>query len=44
MLPVAYLLGLHLEETHVLPENPTTTDVIQAEEARRLFWTLYLNE
>jgi hypothetical protein len=41
---VGYLLGLHMEGTHALPENPVSADYNRAEEARRLFWTLYLNE
>jgi hypothetical protein len=41
---VAFLLGLHMEQTHTLPDNPVSADYTRAEEARRLFWTLYLNE
>jgi hypothetical protein len=41
---VGFLLGLHLEETHSLPEAPTTSDFIRAEGGRRLFWTMYINE
>lgn len=44
LTPVAFLLGLHRNDTHQLPENPTPADIITAEEARRTFWTLYINE
>jgi hypothetical protein len=41
---VALLLGLHREETHVLPPSPTPSQIVQVETARRTFWTLFVNE
>jgi hypothetical protein len=41
---VAFLLGLHRQETHDLPDGAPAADVVLAEEALRTFWTLYLDE
>ncbi|EIN04455.1 hypothetical protein PUNSTDRAFT_128311 [Punctularia strigosozonata HHB-11173 SS5] len=41
---MALLLGLHREETHVLPPNPTPNQIVQVETARRTFWTLFVND
>ncbi|GAD98606.1 conserved hypothetical protein [Paecilomyces variotii No. 5] len=37
---MASILGLHREQTYGLPPNPTATDIIESEVARRTFWVL----
>ncbi|KUJ10420.1 uncharacterized protein LY89DRAFT_562387, partial [Mollisia scopiformis] len=37
---MASIQHLHREESYMLPENPTTEDVINSEVARRTFWVL----
>ncbi|EPQ53165.1 hypothetical protein GLOTRDRAFT_140076 [Gloeophyllum trabeum ATCC 11539] len=41
---MAFLLGLHKEETHAVPPGSPRDQIIAAEEARRTFWTLYIND
>ncbi|KZT30307.1 hypothetical protein NEOLEDRAFT_323733 [Neolentinus lepideus HHB14362 ss-1] len=41
---MAFLLGLHKEETHAVPPTAPPDHIIAAEEARRTFWTLYIND
>ncbi|TFK51432.1 hypothetical protein OE88DRAFT_1659456 [Heliocybe sulcata] len=41
---MAFLLGLHKEETHAVPPTAPRDHIIAAEEARRTFWTLYVND
>ncbi|KDQ57988.1 hypothetical protein JAAARDRAFT_193473 [Jaapia argillacea MUCL 33604] len=43
-LRMAFLLGLHKEETHAVPPNAPPDQIIAAEESRRTFWTLLIND